>query len=87
MINKSTRIADTARALLTTKAARGNHLVRPLNLPIDAGWQLVCSLFTVRLSDEVPAADQHANFAWRTRRGQRSAGTADEAAAATWQVG
>jgi hypothetical protein len=65
MTNKPKPISDTARALLTAAATRGDYLVRPPKLPIAAARQVVRSLLIAGLVDEVPAPIDDAGFAWR----------------------
>jgi hypothetical protein len=64
--NKPKTIPDTARALLTAAATRGDYLVRPPKLPIAAARQVVRSLLNAGLVEEVPAPIDDAGFAWRT---------------------
>jgi hypothetical protein len=66
MTNKPKTISDTARALLTAAATRGDYLIRPPKLPIAATRQVVRSLLSAGLAEEVPAPIDDAGFAWRT---------------------
>jgi hypothetical protein len=66
MTNKPKTIFDTARALLTAAATRGEYLVRPPKLPIAAARQVVRSLLNAGLVEEVPATIDDAGFVWRT---------------------
>jgi hypothetical protein len=66
MTNKPKPISDTARALLTAAAIRGDYLVRPPKLPIAAARQVVRSLLNAGLVEEVPATIDDAGFVWRT---------------------
>jgi hypothetical protein len=66
MTPKPKVISDTARALLTAAATRGDYLVQPPKLPIAAARQLVRSLLNAGLVEEVPAPIDDGSFAWRT---------------------
>jgi hypothetical protein len=66
MTNKPKTISDTARALLTSAATRGDRLIRPPQLPIAAARQVVRSLLNAGLAEVVPAPIDEAGFAWRT---------------------
>ena len=66
MTPKPKVISDTARALLTAAATRGDSPVRPPKLPIAAARQVVRSLLIGGLVEEVPAPIDNAGFAWRT---------------------
>jgi hypothetical protein len=56
MADKPKKLSDTARALLTVAATRGDHLIRPPKLPIVAARQVVRSLLNAGLVEEVPRA-------------------------------
>jgi len=66
MIDKPRKLSATARAVLTSAAARDDHLIRPPRLPIAAARQVVRSLLQAGLADEVPAPIEDAGYAWRT---------------------
>jgi hypothetical protein len=66
MTDKPKKLSDTARALLTVAATRGDHLIRPPKLPIAAARQVVRSLLGAGLAEEVPARVDDAGYAWRT---------------------
>jgi hypothetical protein len=66
MADKPKKLSDTARALLTVAATRGDHLIRPPKLPIVAARQVVRSLLNAGLVEEVPARVNDAGYAWRT---------------------
>jgi hypothetical protein len=51
MTDKPKILSDTARMLLTAAAMRGDHLVRPPQLPIAAARQVVRSLLNARLAE------------------------------------
>ena len=69
MTDKPKAISDTARALLTAAAARGDYIVRPLKLPIAAARQVVRSLLNAGLVEEVSAPIADASFAWPAGEG------------------
>jgi hypothetical protein len=54
-VDKPKKLSDTARALLTVAATRGDHLIRPPKLPIAAARQVVRSLLNAGQVEEVPA--------------------------------
>ena len=54
MADKPKKLSDTARALLTVAASRGDHLIRPPKLPIAAARQVVRSLLGAGLAEETP---------------------------------
>jgi hypothetical protein len=60
------KLSDTARALLTVAATRGDHLIRPPKLPIAAARQVVRSLLKAALVEKMPARVDDAGYAWRT---------------------
>ena len=62
MADKSKKLSDTARALLTLAATRGDHLIQPPRLPIAAARQVVRSLLNAGLAEEVPAPIEDAGF-------------------------
>jgi hypothetical protein len=66
MADKPKKLSDTARALLTVAATRGDPLIRPPKLPIAAARQVVRSLLNAGLVEEVPARVDDAGYAWRT---------------------
>jgi hypothetical protein len=66
MTNKPATISDTARALLTAAATRGDYFVRPPKLPTAAARQVIRSLLNARLVEEVPAPIDDAEYAWRS---------------------
>ena len=68
MTNKPKKLSDTARALLTVSTTRADRLVRLPQLPIAAVRQVIRSLLTARLVEEVPAPIDEAGYAWRTAR-------------------
>jgi hypothetical protein len=49
---KPKKLSDTARALLTVAATRGDHLIRPPKLPTAATRQVARSLLSARLVEE-----------------------------------
>ena len=62
------KLSDTARALLTLAADRQDHLVRPPALPAAARQQVVRSLLSKGLVEEIPAPITDPAYAWRTDR-------------------
>ncbi len=69
MADKPKKLSDTARALLTVAATRGDHLIRPPKLPIAAARQVVRSLLDAGLVEETPVRVDEAGYAWRTSEG------------------
>jgi hypothetical protein len=59
-------LSETARAVLTLASTRTDHLVRPPKLPAAAAYQVIRSLLTSGLVEEVPALIEDAAYAWRT---------------------
>jgi hypothetical protein len=55
MSNKSKPLSASARAVLTSAAARGDHLVRLPRLPVAAARQVIRSMLNAGLVEEVPA--------------------------------
>jgi biotin operon repressor len=66
MADKPKKLSDTARALLTVAAMRGDHLIRPPKLPIAAARQVVRSLLGAGLAEETPVRVDDAGYAWCT---------------------
>jgi hypothetical protein len=66
MADKFKKLSDTARALMTVAATRGDHLVPLPRLPVAAGRQVIRSMLNAALVEEVPAPIWDATFAWRT---------------------
>ena len=62
MTDKPKKLSDTARALLTLAATRDDHLIRPPQLPTAAARQVVKSLVTAGLAEEVPAPIEDAAY-------------------------
>ena len=65
MTEKPKKLSETARALLTAAAARDDHLIRPPQLPAAAARQVVRSLLSTGLAEEVPAPVEDAGYVWR----------------------
>ena len=59
------KLSDTARAVLEHAATRKDHLVRLPTLPAAARDQVVRSLLSKGLVEEVPAPITDAAYAWR----------------------
>jgi hypothetical protein len=59
------KLSDTGRAILTLAAAREDRLVRPPQLPTAAARQVVRSLLTHGLVEEVPASSNDPVYVWR----------------------
>jgi hypothetical protein len=55
MTDKSKKLSETARALLTAASARDDHLIQPPHLPAAAARQVVRSLLNAGLAEEVSA--------------------------------
>jgi hypothetical protein len=72
MADKPKKLSVTARALLTLAATRGDHLIRPPQLPIAAARQVVRSLLNARLVEQVPALVHDTGYPRRTSDGARS---------------
>src|ERR1700739_3229348 len=66
MPDKSKKLSDTARALLTSAAMRDDHLIHRPRLPVAAARQVIRSLLHGGLAEEVPAPIDDAGYAWRT---------------------
>ncbi len=66
MAKTTTKISDTARAMLTLAATRPDRLVRPPQLPTAAARQVVRSLLNNGFAEEIPAPIEDAAFTWRT---------------------
>ena len=66
MAKATTKISDTARAMLTLAATTPDRLVRPPQLPVAAARQVVRSLLNNGYVEETPAATEHTAYAWRT---------------------
>ncbi|MGE4043573.1 MAG: DUF3489 domain-containing protein [Acetobacteraceae bacterium] len=66
---KTTKISDTARAMLTLAATRPDRLVRPPQLPTAAARQVVRSLINNGFVEEIPAPIEDAAYTWRTNDG------------------
>ena len=66
MTDKSRKLSDTARALLTAAATRDDHFIAPPKLPVAATRQVVRSLLNAGFAEEVPAAISNPGYAWRT---------------------
>ena len=60
------KLSDTARAVLEHATTRADHLVRPPSLPAAARDQVVRSLLSKGLVEEVPAPITDGAYAWRT---------------------
>ncbi len=60
------KLSDTARAVLEHAASREDHLVRPPSLPAAARDQVVRSLLSKGLVEEVPPVISDDAYAWRT---------------------
>jgi hypothetical protein len=65
MTDKSKKLSETARALLTAAAARDDHLIRPPQLPAAAARQVVRSLLNAGLAEEILAPIDNAGYVWR----------------------
>jgi hypothetical protein len=63
MADKPKKLSDTARALLTVAATRGDHLIRPPKLPVAAARQVVRSLLGAGLAEETPVRVDDAGYA------------------------
>jgi hypothetical protein len=66
MTDKPKKLSDTARALLTSAAIRGDHLIQRRRLPVAAARQVIRSLLNAGWAEEVPAPIDDAAYAWRT---------------------
>jgi hypothetical protein len=66
MTDKPKKLSDTARALLTAAARRNDHLIVPPKLPVAAARQVVRSMLSAALVEEVPAPIEDATYDWRT---------------------
>jgi hypothetical protein len=66
MTDKMKKLSATARALLTSAAARNDHLVPLPKLPAAAARQVVRSLLNAGFAEEVPAPINDPPYAWRT---------------------
>lgn len=66
MTETSPKLSNTARTVLAVAAARDDHLVRLPQLPVAAARQVVRSLLSAGLVEEIPAPVEDAEFAWRT---------------------
>jgi hypothetical protein len=66
MTNKPKNLSDTARAVLILAATRDDHLVRLPHLPVAAAREVVRSMLTAGLVEEVPEPLDDADYAWRT---------------------
>jgi hypothetical protein len=66
MPDKSKKLSDTARALLTSAAMRDDHLIHLPRLPVAAARQVIRSLLNGGLAEEVPAPIDDAGYVWRT---------------------
>jgi hypothetical protein len=83
MNEKSFRLSDTGRATLTLALLREDRLVPPPTLPSAAARQVVRSLITGGLLEEVPAPSDEAEVFWRAAEdGTRVALRATEAGVA-----
>jgi hypothetical protein len=60
-VDKPKKLSDTARALLTVAATRGDHLIRPPK-PIAAARQVVRSLLGAGLAEETPVRVDEAGY-------------------------
>jgi hypothetical protein len=69
MADKPKKLSDTARALLSVAATRGDHLIRPPKLPIAAARQVFRSLLNAGLVEEVPVPINDPGCGWRTGEG------------------
>jgi hypothetical protein len=65
MIDTPRKLSDTARAVLTFAATRTDHLVRPPQLPAAAARQVVRSLQSNGLVEEIPATIDDSALVWR----------------------
>ena len=65
MIPTSIKLSATGRAMLMLAASREDRLVRPPDLPAAAARQVVRSLLTNGLIEEVPATVDDPAFVWR----------------------
>jgi hypothetical protein len=65
MRDKSKKLSETARALLTAAAARDDHLIQPPQLPAAAARQVVRSLLNAGLAEEGPAPIDNTSYVWR----------------------
>ena len=66
MTQTTIKLSDTARAMLEHAATREDHLVRPPSLPAAARDEVVRSLLSKGLVEEVPAPMTDDAYAWRT---------------------
>ncbi len=66
MTQTTIKLSDTARAVLEHAGSREDHLVRPPSLPAAARDQVIRSLLSKGLVEEVPAPITDAAYAWRT---------------------
>jgi len=65
MSETSPKLSNIARTVLTLAAARDDHLVRFPQLPVAAARQVVRSLLSAGLVEEIPAPIEDADFTWR----------------------
>ena len=66
MTQTTIKLSDTARAVLEQSATREDYLARPPSLPAAARDQVVRSLLSKGLVEEVPAPITDDAYAWRT---------------------
>jgi hypothetical protein len=69
MPERSPKLSNTARTVLSLAAERDDHLVRAPQLPAAAARQVIRSLLNAGLVEEIPAPVEDADFAWRTADG------------------
>jgi hypothetical protein len=65
MPERSPKLSNTARTVLSLAAERDDHLVRAPQLPAAAARQVIRSLLNAGLVEEIPAPVEDADFAWR----------------------
>ncbi|MGE0417714.1 MAG: DUF3489 domain-containing protein [Acetobacteraceae bacterium] len=66
MAKATSKLSDTARAMLTRAATREDRLVRPPTLPAAARLQVVRSLLNHGFAEEVPGPVNDTEYRWRT---------------------
>lgn len=62
----TTKLSDTARAMLTLASTRRDRLVRPPQLPAGAARQVVRSMLSQDAVEEIAAPIEDAAYTWRT---------------------
>jgi hypothetical protein len=69
MTRESKPLSNTARRLLTLASTRPDHLVRPPDLPLVAARQVIRSMLTAGLVEEISASIEDATYVWRLGEG------------------